>query len=78
MLSAVLKSKSAVQVNIAIIRTFVKLREMLETNKDFAKKIDQLEKKYDHQFKIVFEAIRQLMATGSPRAQKKIKTLSEK
>jgi len=63
MLSSVLNSDRAVQVNIAIVRTFVKLREMLETNKDLAKKIDQLERKFlqhDHQFKAVFEAIRQL------------------
>jgi phage regulator Rha-like protein len=81
MLSSVLNSDRAVQVNIAIIRAFVKLREMLETNKDLAKKIDQLESKFlrhDHQFKVVFEAIRQLMAVGSPLTQKKIKGLGDK
>jgi len=80
MLSSVLNSDRAVQVNIAIIRAFVKLREMLETNKDLAKKIAQLENKFvqhDHQFKAVFEAIRQLMAVGSPLTQKKIKGLSK-
>jgi len=80
MLSSVLNSERAVQVNIAIIRTFVKLREMLETNKDLAKKIDQLESKFlqhDHQFKAVFEAIRQLMAVGSPLTQKRIKALNK-
>lgn len=79
MLSGVLKSDRAVQVNIAIMRAYVKLREMLETNKDLAKKIDQLERKFlqhDHQFKVVFEAIRQLMAVGSPLARKRIKGLS--
>jgi 3'-phosphoadenosine 5'-phosphosulfate sulfotransferase (PAPS reductase)/FAD synthetase len=81
MLSSVLNSDRAVQVNIAIIRTFVKLREMIETNKDLAKKLDQLERKFhqhDENFKAVFEAIRQLMAIGSPLAPKKIKGLNRK
>jgi hypothetical protein len=62
MLSSVLGSKQAVQVNIMIMRTFVKLREMIASHKDLAKKLDELEKKYDEQFQVVFEAIRQLMA----------------
>jgi hypothetical protein len=62
MLSSVLKSKRAVQVNIAIMRAFVKIREMIASHKDLARKFDELEKKYDGQFQIVFEAIRQLMA----------------
>lgn len=61
MLSSVLNSPRAVQVNIAIMRTFVRLREMLLSNADLARKLNSLEKKYDHQFKIVFDAIRQLM-----------------
>lgn len=61
MLSSVLNSKRAVQVNIAIMRTFVKLREMLSTHKDLARKLEEMEKKYDAQFKVVFDAIRQLM-----------------
>ena len=61
MLSSVLRSKRAVQVNIAIMRTFVKLREMMATHKDLAQKLQQLEKKYDGQFQIVFDAIRQLI-----------------
>ena len=77
MLSSVLRSERAVQVNIAIMRTFVKLREMLESHKDLAKKIDQLERKYDREFKIVFDAIRQLMSTGSPVVQKRIKGLKD-
>lgn len=69
MLSSVLRSKRAVLVNIAIIRAFVRLRQMLASNADLARKLDQLEKKYDHQFKIVFDAIRQLMTppTSKPR-----------
>jgi len=62
MLSSVLRSRRAVQVNIAIMRTFVRLREMLLSNADLARKLGALEKKYDAQFKIVFDAIRELMA----------------
>ena len=61
MLSSVLRSKRAVLVNVAIMRTFVKLRQMLATHKDLAQRLDQLEQKYDSQFRVVFEAIRQLM-----------------
>ena len=61
MLSSVLHSKRAVQANIAIMRAFVKLRELLATHKDLAQKLDSLEKKYDVQFKVVFDAIRKLM-----------------
>lgn len=53
MLSGVLKSRRAIQVNVAIMRTFVKLRTLLETNTELSKKLDQLERKYDHQFKAV-------------------------
>ena len=62
MLSGVLSSPRAVQVNIAIIRSFVKLREVLATHKDLVRKLEEMEKKYDAQFQIVFDAIRQLLA----------------
>jgi len=62
MLSSVLRSHRAVEVNIEIMRTFVRLREMLATNKNLARRLDALEKKYHAQFKVVFDAIRQLMA----------------
>jgi len=62
MLSSVLQSPRAVQVNIEIMRAFVRLRQMLASNAELARKFDALEKKYDAQFKIVFDAIRQLMA----------------
>ena len=62
MLSSVLRSPRAVHVNIAIMRAFVRLREMLLTNADLARKLADLERKYDSQFKAVFDAIRQLMA----------------
>ena len=61
MLSSVLKSKQAVQVNITIMRAFVKLREMMASHKDLARKLEQLENKYDYQFKVVFDAIREMM-----------------
>ena len=61
MLSSVLRSPRAVQVNIAIMRTFVRLRKMLLSNAGLARKLNALEKKYDAQFKIVFDAIRELM-----------------
>jgi len=70
MLSSVLNSPRAVQVNIQIMRTFAKLREIMTQHKDLARKLDGLEKKYDTQFKVVFDAIRQLM---SPPATKKRK-----
>ncbi len=70
MLSSVVNSKRAVQVNIAIMRAFVRLREMIASNKDLAKRFDELEKKYDAQFKVVFDAIRQLMAAPEPKEKK--------
>jgi len=62
MLSGVLRSARAIRVNIQIMRAFVRLRLMLESNAQLAKKLDELEGRYDSQFRIVFDAIRQLMA----------------
>jgi len=61
MLSTVLRSKRAIAVNVEIMRTFVRLRQMLTANADLARKLEDLEQKYDRQFKIVFDAIRELM-----------------
>jgi hypothetical protein len=61
MLSSVLRSERAVQINILIMRAFVRLREMLATHKDLARKLDVMEKKYDTRFRVVFKAIRELM-----------------
>lgn len=61
MLSSVLKSKRARQVNIQIMRAFVRLRQLLNTHKELARKLEALEKKYDAQFKTVFDAIKALM-----------------
>ncbi len=72
MLSSVLHSDTAVAVNIAIMRAFVQLREILSTHKDLARKLDALEKKYDENFRVVFEAIRQLMLPP-PQPKKKRK-----
>ena len=72
MLSSVLNSRQAILVNIQIMRTFGRLREMLISHKDLAQKLAQLEKRYDHQFKMVFDAIRQLMAPPSAPAKRKI------
>lgn len=63
MLSSVLRSKRAITVNIEIMRAFVKLRQLLASNTELARRLDELESKYDKQFKIVFVAIRQLMTT---------------
>ncbi|MBN1379481.1 MAG: ORF6N domain-containing protein [Gammaproteobacteria bacterium] len=61
MLSSVLRSERAIKVNIEIMRTFVKIRQMLSDNKELAQKLARLEQKYDKQFKAVFDAIRELM-----------------
>ena len=61
MLSSVLRSRRAIQVNIEIMRAFVRLRRLLASHQRVARKLDVLEKKYDTQFRVVFEAIRQLM-----------------
>lgn len=61
MLSSVLKSERAICVNIEIMRTFVRLKKLLATHAELSEKINTLEKKYDHQFKIVFDALRQML-----------------
>jgi hypothetical protein len=66
MLSSVLRSARAVAVNIAIMRTFVQLRRLMDTNRDLARKIESLEKKYDEQFADVFAAIKELVAPPAP------------
>ena len=66
MLSSVLTSERAVEVNILIMRAFVKLRLLLATHVELARKLDALEKKYDAQFRVVFDAIRALMKQPEP------------
>lgn len=72
MLSSVLKSPRAIAVNIEIMRAFVRLRQILSTHSDLARKLDDLEKKYDSKFKIVFDAIRQLMTPPETKPKKRI------
>jgi len=67
MLATVLNSPVAVQASIHVVRAFVRLRQMLASNVELARKLDALEKKYDAQFKVVFDAIRQLMAPPEPK-----------
>lgn len=70
MCSSVLRSKRAVQVNIEIMRAFVRLRQMLASHADLARKLDALERKYDAQFKIVFDAIREMMTPPEPNRRR--------
>jgi hypothetical protein len=70
MLSSVLHSKRAVRVNIEIVRAFVQLRQILSSHADLARKLAALEKKYDAQFKIVFDAIRELMSPPEPKKRR--------
>ena len=72
MLSSVLRSDRAVQVNIQIMRTFVKLRRIMASHEEFARKLDALEHKYDRQFKVVFDTIRELMVPPAPRHKRRI------
>ena len=83
MLSTVLKSKRAIQVNIQIMRTFVRLRQMLSSHEELARKLATLERKYDKRFKVVFDALRDLMTPEEierkpigfqPRKQKRKKS----
>jgi hypothetical protein len=70
MLSSVIRSKRAVRVNIEIMRTFVRLRRMLASNEELARKLAALEKKDDAQFKVVLQAIRELMTPPEPKKRK--------
>jgi len=80
MLSSVLSSQRAVEVNIAIMRTFVQLRSLMQSNKLLAEKIEALEKKYDQNFQIVFDAIKQLISTNTATKTKELgfHTISKK
>ncbi len=71
MLSSVLKSKRAIQVNIQIIKAFVKLRKMLSSHIELRRKLEAMEKKYDKQFEVVFTAINQLMEPPPPKPKRK-------
>ncbi len=77
MLSSVLKSDRAVEMNIGIMRAFVRLRELLLTNEALNRKLIAMEKNYDEQFQIVFSALKQLMETPAPKDKRKIGFLVE-
>jgi hypothetical protein len=70
MLSGVLRSQRAVRVNIEIMRAFVSLRRLLATNERLSRRLDELEKKYDKRFRVVFEAIRELMAPPQKKVRR--------
>ena len=72
MLSSVLRSSRAIEVNIAIMRTFVQLRRLMDSNADLARKIEGLEKKYDEQFSVVFAAIKQLIMPAPTAPKRRI------
>ena len=76
MLSAVLHSDRAIDVNIAIMRAFIRMREVLISNNDLESRLLELEKKYDGKFSIVFDALRKLITT-EPKPHKRIKALGE-
>ena len=70
MLSSILRSPRAIQVNIQIMRTFIRLRRMLASHAELARKLEALEKKYDAKFRVVFDAIRQLTAPPEPKRRR--------
>lgn len=72
MLSSVLRSKHAIYVNIEIMRSFVRVRQLMEGNQELAQKLTELEKKYDAQFKVVFDAIRELIKPSLPENRRRI------
>ena len=78
MLSSVLRSERAIQVNIQIMRAFTQLRQMLSTHEELKQKIEAMEKKYDQQFQIIFEAIKQLLETDEKPKKKIGYTVKEK
>lgn len=72
MAASVLNTPLAVEMSVQVVRAFVKLREMISTHKELAKKLEDLEQKYDSQFKMVFDAIRQLMTPPEPKKKRTI------
>lgn len=70
MLASILNSPKAIEVGVLIVRTFVKMRELLSSNKDLKAKVEELEKKYDMQFKLVFDAIKALIEPPLPKQYK--------
>lgn len=77
MLSSVLRSDRAMRVNVEIMRAFVRLRSLVSENRELAHRLDALEAKYDRQFKVVFDAIRELMAPPAPAPKRTIGFVSD-
>jgi hypothetical protein len=77
MLSSVLRSKRAIQANVEIMRAFVRLRDLIGHNRELAQRLDPLESKYDRQFKIVFDAIRELMTPPAAAPKRRIGFVSD-
>jgi hypothetical protein len=77
MLSSVLRSKRAIQANVEIMRAFVRLRDLIGHNRELAQRLDLLESKYDRQFKIVFDAIRELMTPPAAAPKRRIGFVSD-
>ena len=72
MAANVLNSPRAVEMSVHVVRAFVRLRELIASHKELAKRLDELEARYDRQFKAVFDAIRELMLPVEPRTRRKI------
>ena len=72
MAASVLNTSQAIEMSVYVVRAFVRLREILTTHKELARKLDDLEKKYDDQFRVVFDAIRQLMAPPPDTKKRRI------
>ena len=77
MLSSVLRSDRAMQVNVEIMRAFVRLRSLAGQNRELAQRLNSLEAKYDRQFKVVFDAIRELMTPPTPATKRRIGFISD-
>lgn len=77
MLSSVLKSERAIAVNVEIMRAFVRLRGLIGHNRELARRLDDLESRYDRQFKVVFDAIRELMAPPTPAPKRRIEFVGD-
>ena len=78
MLASVLNSKRAIQTSIQITKVFIKLRQILTTHIELKRKIEEMEKKYDHQFQIVFKVIKQLLEPSQPKAKRRIGFVRDK
>jgi len=77
MAANVINSTRAIHTSVHVVRAFVHLRQLIATNKDLARRLDELEARYDRQFKVVFDAIRKLMAPPEPKPRRRIGFISE-